>query len=233
VLEGYFEQFLTGPPTYEYVGWAENAQNIRRVKLNSRNEIGKCVQGHFEHILPGPTVSHSQGRRIRHGLETAGQCSPRHQAHLEPLFLELWDCWIVLASCHVTRRVFNPRFSVIGWQSTQERSVQDALDDVASTIQRPLPRVGPVVGVLGVKREICGRFMYFFQNDCVAVRRGVHRVGPDRCYSPRHRMPFDSRNEGSKLVSMTWRILGLADITRHVIGCHLTQETRVQRVSMT
>jgi len=29
-------------------------------------------------------------------------------------------------------------------------------------------------------------------------------------------------------VSMTWRAKGLADTARHVIGCHLTQETRVQ-----
>jgi hypothetical protein len=27
---------------------------------------------------------------------------------------------------------------------------------------------------------------------------------------------------------MTWRALGLADIARHVIGCHSTQETWVQ-----
>jgi len=30
-------------------------------------------------------------------------------------------------------------------------------------------------------------------------------VGPDRYCSPRHRMTFNSRNEGSKCVSMTWR----------------------------
>ena len=28
---------------------------------------------------------------------------------------------------------------------------------------------------------------------------------PARCRSPRHRMPFNSRNKGSKCVSMTWR----------------------------
>ena len=32
-------------------------------------------------------------------------------------------------------------------------------------------------------------------------------VGPARCCSPRHRMPFSSRNEGLKCVSMTWRAI--------------------------
>jgi hypothetical protein len=39
-------------------------------------------------------------------------------------------------------------------------------------------------------------------------------------YSPLHRMPFNSRHEGSKRVPMTWR----AHIARHVTGCHQTQE---------
>jgi hypothetical protein len=34
--------------------------------------------------------------------------------------------------------------------------------------------------------------------DDVAVK------GPGRCFSPRHGMTFDSKNEGSKCVSMTW-----------------------------
>jgi len=31
--------------------------------------------------------------------------------------------------------------------------------------------------------------------------------GPGRCCSPRHRMAFDSRREGLKYVSMTWRAI--------------------------
>ena len=38
------------------------------------------------------------------------------------------------------------------------------------------------------------------------------------CYClPRHRMPFNSTNEGSKRVSCP--AMGMADVTRHVIGC--------------
>jgi len=33
-----------------------------------------------------------------------------------------------------------------------------------------------------------------------AVHVAVHRVGPARCCSPRHRMPLDSRDEGSECV---------------------------------
>ena len=40
----------------------------------------------------------------------------------------------------------------------------------------------------------------------------------------RHRMPFNSINEGSKCVFMMWRAAGLADIARHVIvNCHVIQ----------
>jgi len=47
-------------------------------------------------------------------------------------------------------------------------------------------------------------------------------VGPARCCSPRHKMLFYSRNEGSQCVSMTRRAMGLADVARDVIACHLT-----------
>jgi len=40
-----------------------------------------------------------------------------------------------------------------------------------------------------------------------AVMGTVHEVGHGRCCSPRHRMPFDSRDEDSKCVSMTWRAM--------------------------
>ena len=56
-------------------------------------------------------------------------------------------------------------------------------------------------------------------------------VGPGRCCSPRHRMTFHSRNEGSKRVLMAWRAMfawGLADIAGHVIECHLTQGRGVE-----
>ena len=39
---------------------------------------------------------------------------------------------------------------------------------------------------------------------------------------------FNSRNEGSTCVSMTWRETCRGDIARHVIGCYLSQDTRVQ-----
>jgi hypothetical protein len=29
-------------------------------------------------------------------------------------------------------------------------------------------------------------------------------------------------------MTMTWQAMGLSDIARHVKGCHLTQQTRVQ-----
>jgi hypothetical protein len=43
---------------------------------------------------------------------------------------------------------------------------------------------------------------------------------------------FNSRNEGSKCVSMTWRAMGLAHTANHVIGCRLTQETKKQELKM-
>jgi len=48
-------------------------------------------------------------------------------------------------------------------------------------------------------------------------------TGPGICFSPRHRMKFNSRIEGTKCVSMTLRGVGLADSARHVIGCQRTQ----------
>ena len=38
-----------------------------------------------------------------------------------------------------------------------------------------------------------------------STRLEALEVGPGRCCSPRHRMPFKSINEGSKYVLMTWR----------------------------
>jgi hypothetical protein len=62
---------------------------------------------------------------------------------------------------------------------------------------------------------------------------GSTRVRSGRCCSPRHSMPFESRDQGLKRVclgfsSLACRAMGLADIARHVIGCRLTLETRVQ-----
>jgi hypothetical protein len=51
-------------------------------------------------------------------------------------------------------------------------------------------------------------------------------VGPCRFCSPRHRLPFNSLNQGPKRLSMTWRETSLANVARHVIGCQFTQETR-------
>ena len=52
-------------------------------------------------------------------------------------------------------------------------------------------------------------------------------VWPGRCRPPRHRMPFNPGYEDSTFVSLTWRECQ-ADIARHVVGCHSTQETRVK-----
>jgi len=53
-------------------------------------------------------------------------------------------------------------------------------------------------------------------------------VWPDTHSSARDRIPCASCNEDSKCGSMTWRAMGLANIARHVIGCHSIHETRVQ-----
>ena len=55
-------------------------------------------------------------------------------------------------------------------------------------------------------------------------------VRPGRYCSPRRRMPFNSSNEDSKRLLMTWRAFGLADSVLHVMGCRcrLTHQTRVQ-----
>jgi len=66
------------------------------------------------------------------------------------------------------------------------------------------------------------------KKDKSAKKKKVGPVGRSCYCSPRHNMPFDSRNEGSNCVSMTWPETGLTDFARHVTGCRLTQETRVQ-----
>jgi len=45
-----------------------------------------------------------------------------------------------------------------------------------------------------------------FLSEAAAVAEALRSdaVWPGRHCSPRHRMPFNSRNEGSKCVSMTW-----------------------------
>jgi hypothetical protein len=63
--------------------------------------------------------------------------------------------------------------------------------------------------------------------DQASVNAMATKAGPDRYCLPRHRMLSYSRNEDPS-VSMTWRAMGLADIARHVIGCHFTQEMRIQ-----
>jgi hypothetical protein len=45
-----------------------------------------------------------------------------------------------------------------------------------------------------------------------------------RICSPRHRVPFDSRVEGSMCVEFQ----GMTGIGRHVTGCHMTQQSTVQ-----
>jgi len=53
-----------------------------------------------------------------------------------------------------------------------------------------------------------------------------YQVGPERYGSPRNRMPSNSRHEGSTFVSMTCP----GRNARHVIGCHITQETRIRKI---
>jgi len=57
-------------------------------------------------------------------------------------------------------------------------------------------------------------------------------VGPGRCCLPRYMRPFTSSNEVQPILPTTRGhntrgAMGLADIARHVIGCHLFQYTRV------
>ncbi len=66
------------------------------------------------------------------------------------------------------------------------------------------------------------------RTDAAAVPPELFVVGPGGYCSPRHRVPLNSRNEGSKCVSMARRATVLAYIARHVIGCCLIQDTRVR-----
>jgi hypothetical protein len=56
---------------------------------------------------------------------------------------------------------------------------------------------------------------------CSRVFLDAHRVGRGRHCTIRHWLPFDSGNEGYESVYTTWRAMGMADIVRNVIGCHL------------
>jgi hypothetical protein len=62
----------------------------------------------------------------------------------------------------------------------------------------------------------------------LAASSNIGDSWPGRYCSAHHRMSFNSRHEGPECMSVTRRALGLADIARHVIGCHVTRETRVQ-----
>ena len=49
-------------------------------------------------------------------------------------------------------------------------------------------------------------------------------VGPGRNCSPRHRMPLNQETRVI-IIWMTCGAMSLADTARHVVGCHVTQET--------
>jgi len=71
------------------------------------------------------------------------------------------------------------------------------------------------------------------QQSAFASVRKTHQVEPDRLCSPRHGMPVKSRNEVSNNL-MTCRATSVTQtyIAGHVIGCHVTQETRVKMTLM-
>ena len=50
-------------------------------------------------------------------------------------------------------------------------------------------------------------------------------IGPGRCCSPHHRMPFNKINERSHVLDD----VDLVNIARHVIGCHLSHEAMTWR----
>jgi len=71
--------------------------------------------------------------------------------------------------------------------------------------------------------------------DCMGVKGlkeyitsngGSLSVEPNRYCASHHRVPFTSRNESSKCVSMSWRAMGAVDIDHRVIRCRVTQGTR-------
>jgi len=89
----------------------------------------------------------------------------------------------------------------------------------------PIP-VNIITGVLGVGKTTAIRHLIaqrppkekwaIVVNEFGALGiDGAVLVGPGRCCSPRHRMPRNSRDEGSECVSMTWQVTGVADIARH------------------
>ena len=59
--------------------------------------------------------------------------------------------------------------------------------------------------------------------------------GYGRYRLPGQRTPCDSRNEGFRCVSMTWRATRQAESARHVRGCHVcnTRNEGLKCVSMT
>jgi len=58
-------------------------------------------------------------------------------------------------------------------------------------------------------------------------RNALDDLGPGRYSSPRHRVPCNSRNEGSNALDDVANNI-LPDVARYVVGCHLTHGTRVQ-----
>jgi len=77
-------------------------------------------------------------------------------------------------------------------------------------IMYPCPQGGPTFREY--VKETAGKSMFPYMVD-------DNTVGPGRHCSPRHRMPFDFRNEGSNAHRRRGRhgALGSADIARHVI----------------
>jgi len=96
-----------------------------------------------------------------------------------------------------------------GFRSAEERS--DAAEGEAAALLEAARAAEAIVQHQSVRLS---KLEARVQEDQVniahmTVRSAIHR-------SPRHRMPFHSRNEG------------LADVARHVIGCHLIRETRAR-----
>ena len=80
--------------------------------------------------------------------------------------------------------------------------VQNALDD---TWRQYLAPPYPV----DLERQRGARRQADLEQPRRVLRQRHRLVGPGMCCSPRHRMPFFSRIQGSKCVSMTWRAISV------------------------
>ena len=128
--------------------------------------------------------------------------------------------WSIVSTCHMTATLLvHPRYSVSSCHTVATLLVHIfhvSHSSHSNGLPRPRGTHSPITVTRGASQS---------QRQ---IRPSTQRSPPSRgCTyrSPRHRIPLNSRNEGSssRWVSMTWRKKCLADIARHVIGCHFHQ----------